>query len=138
MNAITTTTVKPSIDRSAIIDGVFAHASKKGTHDGWDIVLGWDRQKVDTVMGIRTKSVLGAVQMLAIFGGFREANKARVLEAAYDPTEQVPNEVKAHEEDGPDSALFSGFETLAEEGGEEGEAFDEAPVKKAKKGKKAA
>jgi hypothetical protein len=68
------------LSRVELLSGVREYAATKGTENGWDFVLGWDDEVLDKKVGIRTKSVLGAVQMITMLGGIREANDARLAE----------------------------------------------------------
>jgi hypothetical protein len=52
---------------------VRAYALRQGKKNGWDIVVStWTDLDIDRVIGKRTKSVMGAVQMMVQTGGFRE------------------------------------------------------------------
>jgi len=68
------------LSRQELIDGVRAHARKhygeKGT--GWDILEEcWTDADIDATMGVRTKSVLGAVQMISQCSGIHGVAEAR-------------------------------------------------------------
>lgn len=85
---ISTTALPATVSRSALIQGVRAHAVKNAGKAGWDILTNeWSDAQIDAIMGIRTKSVLGAVQMISIFGGLRALAEQRQAETVETMTE---------------------------------------------------
>lgn len=91
--------------RAALISGLRDHAAKKGATAGWDYVAAMTNEEIDAIIGVRTKSVLGATQMMTQYGGIREMAKAReeaaLAEMIGTPAPEGWTEIEAGEEGAP-------------------------------------
>ena len=69
------------LSRQDLIEGVKAYGRKNYRRNGWHIVIDtWSDADIDRVIGVRTKSVLGAIQMMVQTGGFKEQAVERPAE----------------------------------------------------------
>jgi hypothetical protein len=68
------------LTRQELVDGVKAHAVKNYDRplQGWDFVVEcMTDEEIDRIIGVRTKSILGAIQMMVQMGGIREQAELR-------------------------------------------------------------
>jgi hypothetical protein len=85
--------------REELLASVRMYAQSKGTVDGWDIVVDWSDEKIDSQIGKNTKSLLGAVQMIRDFrvGQLKELASARMVEMLEQQEEEMLAETESEE-----------------------------------------
>jgi hypothetical protein len=83
--AATTFAQDGKLTRAEIVAGVRAYATSHYNDPGagWDIVCEtWSDRQINDAMGVRTKSILGAIQTLTMYGGFKQQAEARAAAEA--------------------------------------------------------
>ncbi len=101
----------PALARTDLIAGVRAHALRNYDKQGWDFLVEcWSDEEIDACMGKRTKSVLGAIQTISMYGGLSLLDEQRrsVMNEADDGDEEF-NEPDRDEPEDDTPSLDNSF-----------------------------